>query len=492
MSESILIIGAGMAGLCSALALAGEGRSVTILEKDPPPPEGGAEAAFTDWKHNGVGHLRHSHAFLARLRTLIKQHHPALLTALTDAGARELTMQAGIPLPMQDVWVPQPGDEEMAVITSRRTTLELVMRRYVEDLAGVSIRSGVFVREAIIESEGGVRRVAGVRVTRDDGAAEDIRADVTVDAGGRLSAIPEQLEAAGAKIDAESEACGILYYTRHYRLRPGQDEPPRTAHGGTGDLGYIKFGLFPADNGWFSVTFAVPEIEEGLRAKVIDPQAFDAICAQMPGLKDWVDPARAEPMSRVFGMGDLIGHWRRFVTDAGPAALGYFPVGDALVRTNPLFGRGCSFAAVAAFTLADVLRATADPARRPGAYQGAITTALRPYYEAMRSADRASIKRAAEIVDPSLKKPPTLRGNIMKSFGEDGAAIAIRSDPVLFRAAMRDFHMLDKPGAWMRNPTNLLRIVRWWARGKTRNADRYAPKYVGPERAQMFGLLGLA
>jgi flavin-dependent dehydrogenase len=197
-------------------------------------------------------------------------------------------------------------------------------------------------------------------------------------------------------------------------------------------------------------------------------------------------------MSRVFGMGDLIGHWRKFVTDAGPAALDYFAVGDALVRTNPLFGRGCSFAAVAAFLLADVLRTTRDLAQRPAAYQAGITAALRPYYEAMRNADRQAIRRAAEIVDPSKKKPPTLAGKLMRSFGEDGAAIAIRSDPVLFRAAMRDFHMLDKPGAWMRNPANIMRILRWWSRGKTRNADRYPPKQIGPERAQMFGLLGLA
>ena len=109
----------------------------------------------------------------------------------------------------------------------------------------------------------------------------------------------------------------------------------------------------------------------------------------------------------------------------------------------------------------------------------------------MRDGDRQAIKRAAEMVDPTLKKPPTLRSKLAKSFAEDGIGIAMRSDPVLFRAAMRDFHMLDTPRAWMKNPGNLMRIARWWMRGKTANADRYPPK-PGPDRPELFAAIGLA
>jgi glycine/D-amino acid oxidase-like deaminating enzyme len=37
MSERIIIVGAGIAGLGSAMALAREGRTVTVLDRDPPP-----------------------------------------------------------------------------------------------------------------------------------------------------------------------------------------------------------------------------------------------------------------------------------------------------------------------------------------------------------------------------------------------------------------------------------------------------------------------
>jgi len=96
MAERVLVIGAGMAGLWTALALGPTGREVVLLERDPPPPEGGADAAFETWSRRGVGHLRHSHAFLARLRILIRDQHPQLLADLQEAGCRELGFEGGL------------------------------------------------------------------------------------------------------------------------------------------------------------------------------------------------------------------------------------------------------------------------------------------------------------------------------------------------------------------------------------------------------------
>src|ERR1019366_5684473 len=95
-SESVVVLGAGIAGLCVALALAPTGRRITLLERDAPPPEGGAEAVFDHWQRRGASQLRHSHAFLARLRKLIAVEHPALLEALRSAGARELRFADGL------------------------------------------------------------------------------------------------------------------------------------------------------------------------------------------------------------------------------------------------------------------------------------------------------------------------------------------------------------------------------------------------------------
>ena len=488
MVERVVVIGAGMAGLCTALSLAPTGRELQLLERDEAPPEGDSDAAFEHWNRRGVGQLRHSHAFLARLRSIIKDHHPALLTRLHEAGCREIGFADMLPDALKADYKPRPGDTDMSVLTSRRTTLELVMRRYVGELPGVTIHSGVFVREAIIETlEGGQLRIAGVRGEQ-NGEAREWRGDLTVDGAGRTSDIHEQIKAAGGAVTEESEDCGILYYTRHYRFLPGVGEPARGKTSGTGDLTFIKYGLFPGDNGCFSITLAVPDIEMVLRAAVVDPAIFDTICRLLPGLALWTDPTTAEPISKVFGMGDLKSRWRSFVSADQRATLGFFAVGDSLVRTNPLYGRGCSFAAIEADLLRQVLVTTADPAARARVYDGRVKGELNLYYNDMRAQDRAAARRARNALDPDYKAP--LRSRVLTSFLNDGVRIAMRKDLDLLRLALRDFHMMDPPGAWIRNPANLARIMRWWSRGKQRNADLYPPP-LGPDRAEMMGKLGL-
>src|ERR1700761_3339578 len=183
MAERVLVIGAGMAGLWTALAFAPTGREVVLLERDPPPPDGGADEAFDSWARRGVGHLRHSHAFRARLRLIIRDQHPELLEELLAAGCRDLGFEGGLTEIHKRSYVPAPVDQDLAVLTSRRTTLELVIRRYVERQPNVTVRSGVFVK-ALALSPGVPATVTGV-VAEIDGATETISADLVIDAAGR-------------------------------------------------------------------------------------------------------------------------------------------------------------------------------------------------------------------------------------------------------------------------------------------------------------------
>mgnify|MGYP001025329051 CR=1 FL=1 len=489
MAEKVLIVGAGIAGLCCALALGRSGREVTILERDAPPPAGGADVAFRDWKRSGVGHLRQSHAFLARLRNILQADHPGLLADLAAEGVRDLGFEGMLSELQRDHYRARPGDAELTIITSRRTTLELVMRRYVETLPDIVVRPGVFVRGLITERRGDAPlRVTGVRAD-EGGRAVEIRADVVVDASGKGGILVDQLREAGAVIPEFNESAGILYFTRHYRLRPGRSEPPRIGNPPSGgDLGFLKFGVFPADNGCFSITMCTPEIEYEMRKAIVDPDRFQAMAMMLPGLRPWINPEQAEPTSKVFGMGDLICRWRDMVTDDRPAALGYFAVGDNLVRTNPLYGRGCSFAAVAAYRLRDVLADSDDPATRARAYHDAVRRDLRPFFDLMLKQDRDAVKRARHALTPGHK--PSLKARLARSFAEDGIAIAMRYDVDLLRQAMRGFHMLEHPQLWLKKPRNLVRVLRYWARGKRRNAQAYPPK-AGPERIEMMQALGL-
>lgn len=487
--EHVLVVGAGIAGLCTALSLGGGDRRVTLLERDEAPPEGGPEAAFDAWQRRGVSQLRQSHAFLARLRNIIRDEHPELLADLIAAGAREITFRDWLPPTLQADYRPEPGDEDLTILTSRRTTMELVIRRYVERMPGVTIRPGVKVRALLQDRDAdGTIVVRGV-AAEVAGAAEDIRADVVVDAGGKAANLIEQLAKAGAPITEETESCGVLYFTRHYRLRDGQEEPPRGDVPGTGDLGYLKFGVFPADNGRFSITLCVPEIEHELRRAITDGDVFQRICMEMPGLVPWVEPGRSEPVGRVIGMGDLKTRWRELMPGGQIAALNYFAIGDALVRTNPLYGRGCSISAVSAGVLRRALDSSADPRLRLARYVAGIRTEIRPYYDLMLKQDRSAIRRARATLTPGYR--PRVKARLAKSFVEDAVTVAVRSDIRLMRAMMRGFHMLEHPEAWLKQPRNLAAVLGYWARGKRANAGAYAPK-PGPERPDLMADVGLS
>ncbi len=490
--EHILVAGSGIAGLGAALAFGGSTRRITILDRDPPPPAGSAEDAFYAWERRGATQLRHSHAFLGRLTSLIRDRYPELMAELLAEGTRLFGFEDGLPPALAQGYRPAAGDEDLKLLFSRRTTLELILRRYAAKLPGVTFIPEAGVRGFLARRENGRIVVEGLKVER-DGAIEQMRADVVVDATGRNTLFPEWLRGDGVTVREESSPCGILYYTRHYKLRDGQDEPPRDpkAAAGGADLGYIKFGVFIADNRHFSVTLAVPEIESQLRTAVMKPEIFDAACLAMPGAARWVDPARAEPVSRVFSMGELHNVWRHYFKDGEPQVLNFFALGDAAIRTNPLYGRGCSSGVVEAHLLRAALDASADPVERAKKYERDVTEAIRPYFDSMVRLDLNAIRRAEHERDPDYR--PGYRARLAKSFAEDGLMPAQRGDVEVSRALSRVFHMLDEPTAFMKRPAIMARILSHWAMPKAEKQRRglYPPK-AGPDRAGMLKLLKIA
>jgi len=488
--EKILVAGSGIAGLGAALALGNGSRDVTILDRDPPPPQGSAEDAFHNWERKGATQLRHSHAFLGRLTTLIRERYPDLMAELLAEGTRLFGFEDGLPVSLAKNYVPAPGDEDCKLLFSRRTTLELILRRYAAKLPGITFVSDAGVRGLIARREGDKLIAEGLKVER-DGAVQDLRADVVVDASGRNTSFPDWLRAEGVTVHEESSPCGILYFTRHYRLRDGESEPPRDGVPGAGDLGYIKFGVFIADNRHFSVTLATPEIETEMRMAVMKPENFDAICMALPGAARWMNPERAEPASPVFAMGNLQNVWRHTLKDGEPQVLNFFAIGDAAVRTNPLYGRGCSAGVVGAHLLRAALDSSTSPVERAKTYERELAAAYRPYFDSMVELDLNAIRRAAHERNPDYR--PGLRARLTRSFAEDGLMPAQRGDVEVSRAMSRIFHMLDEPGAFVKRPAIMARIIRIWAMSaaEKNRLGLYPPK-AGPDRAGMLALLKIA
>jgi 2-polyprenyl-6-methoxyphenol hydroxylase-like FAD-dependent oxidoreductase len=476
-----------MVGLGAALALAKHGRKITLVERDPALPEIPLDRVFRDWERRGVAQLRHSHIFLGRLMMLLREQFPSLLEELEAAGARRFTFNEALPPPLRGRYRPEPGDEDLALLYCRRTTFEFVMRRHVERLPGVHMLTGTTMRGLISAREKDGLVVQGVRCER-DGAAVDLRADIVIDASGRSSLFPKWLKAENVTIGEEESPAGILYFTRHYRLKSGADEPAFDGSPMAGDLGYIKFGICPADNGHFSITLAVPEIERDLRHAITEPARFDAVCAALPGCARWTE--RSEPVSSVFAMGNLKSVWRSSIKDGKPQVLNFFALGDAAIRTNPLYGRGCSAGIVHAFGLSEVLETIADAGERALMMERRVHDGFRPFYESMARQDLQSIRRAESEQAQSGKLG--LKGRLRQSLVEEGVVPAMLGDLDIVRAAARAFHMIDPPISWRKRPRLFAKVLWMWAKPRRlkRSAHLY-PSPLGPKRGDLLAMIGL-
>lgn len=447
----IVACGAGVAGLTSALALGRAGHEVVLLERDATPMPTDAHEAFR-WQRRGAPQVRHSHALLARLRNTLATRAPDVLAALLDEGATEIAFCDAPPDTLTDR-DPRPGDDELVALACRRTTFEWVLRRRALATPGVELRDGVAVTGLVAERRGGSRipHVRGVRVEGPDGDGT-ITADLVVDAGGPRSAGRDWLVDVGVAAPPEHEFdSGIVYLSRFYELVPGA-ETPGVEGPIVGELGYLKFAVFPGDNRTFSITLAVNADDRELRTRLADPGTFERAVASLPAALPWRDGV-SEPITGVELMAGLRNRRRTFVVDGEPIVTGFVAVGDAAVCTNPLYGRGCSLAVVHAFGLADAIDETGgDPVALALELHEFTRRELDPWYRAAVQQDRE-----AQQIHESVASPPSVTAASDDSYVDprawarelfrEGLLPAIRTSPVVFRAFLRWFNLLATPDA---------------------------------------------
>lgn len=476
--EHVVVIGSGIGGLATALALKNSGRELMLVERDPPPPDIMPDAAFDQWKRPGVPQFRHAHILLARLQTVLRDHHPELLAELVAAGIALSSLDEVLPEPHNASYRQAAGDEDLQHLWGRRATFEYVTRRHVERLPHVTFVHSTRVEGFVTEESGGALKVTGLELSRGS-KREVLKADMVVDASGKQTKSPDWLRTLGVAVEVEGKPSDYVYVCRHYRLKNPATSPQRRGTGG--NLDYLWYGIFYAEDGHFSVAFACPTDEKELAATIRSEAGFDAICKQIEVLEHWT--SLAECTTRVLGAGRFENRWFRYGARGGLKLLGFFAVGDALAQTNPMYGRGCSASFVQAHALAETLAETSTALERACRYEQKTRALFRTHFDFCLVGDRMYQARAKR----ERGLPIPLRDRIIDHLYERAWIPAMRDSLLVARELVKAMQMRDVSSLALRM-LMVSHILRAWLMSAFRR-EKPAPLALGPRRGEL--LLGL-
>jgi 2-polyprenyl-6-methoxyphenol hydroxylase-like FAD-dependent oxidoreductase len=340
-------------------------------------------------------------------------------------------------------------------VLSRRSTFERALRHAAEKQPGLTLRTG-HVDELVFDRG----QVVGARV---DGSL--LKADLVVDATGRAGRLGRS-SALGSDPELDGD-CGLAYVDRTYRLRPGAEPGPMTSSiGYMADFDGYQCLVFLHEAGHFSVVLVRPTADASLKALRFEA-AFEAACRAIPALREWTDPARARPTSKVLVGGALRNVYRRQTGTPGLVA-----VGDSIATTTPTRGRGIALACIQVTALLSLLDDGADPSTVAEPFGAWCDHNIEPWVADHIAIDGGMVRRwQGEGLDPD--GPLT----------SDLIAAAVEADPRIGQIAAGYFAMTALP--------ETLRPGEPWARAVYQGGWR--PAYAaGPNRDELVDVIRAA
>lgn len=454
-----VVIGASMAGMLAARALADFFEQVTIIERDTLPPMG---------EHRkGVPQGRHTHALLPSGQTVLESFFPGLTTDLNSMGA---------PLIHRDElrWYDGGGyhcrlpRDDRAGIAVSRPLLEGYVRQRLRTLPNVTVIERCDALGLAMWGNG--THVVGLRtLSRAPGSAEEVlEADLTVDASGRGSRTPRWLEESGYEPpEEELMAVDFGYMTRLYRrspddlggdkvvvVAPTPEERRRGARFG-GVMAAQEMDRWTVTLGAYGGVFP-PAEEEG----------FLAAARSLPTPDIYEIVSKNEPLSD-FMRYLFPANQRRRYENLARFPEGFLVFGDAICSFNPIYGQGMSVAALEAIDLQLALREGLDELWR------------RFFLRAAKTIDNPwQIVATGDLRNPEVQGKRT-RSMRFINWYMSRLHVAARRDPAVAFAFNRVASLQAPPASVMR-PGIVLRVLR----GNLRRSANYVSSARQRERAE--------
>jgi len=437
IGKKAVVIGAGMAGLTAAGALAHHFDHVVVLERDTLP----SEPSY----RSGTPQARHVHGLLLSGQRALSELFPGFEQDLVRAGA--VPLRAGL-----DIRVERPGydpfpqrDLGWSGYAASRPTIERAVRRRVESHANTTLRQRCRVTELLASPDGKV--VTAVRCDNDSGSSETITADLVVDASGRGAVTLALLQSIGRPLPEETTIGIDLGYATCIFAIPDDAS--------TDWKGVMTFGQAPRDsrgglmlplegNRWMATI--------GGRHGDVPPGDAEgflnyARALRTPTIYNAVRHAKHLDKIARYGFPESVRlHFERL--DVFPRGL--LPIGDAICRFNPVYGQGMSVAALEACLLKKLLERLRE-ARDPMA--GLAPT----FFAEMQALIETPWSVAAlDFVFPDTRGQRPADFETTLKFGIALTRLAAE-DPAIHRLTLEVQHLL-KPRSVYRDPTLMQRV----------------------------------